>query len=305
MIFNDFSLHPLRLLGVRGVWHRHAPRQSDGPFRLSLPGGEHHFARLGDLDFALLARTSVPLARLQTLSASSVEALEAEDIALRTLELQLGGFVEDYDRHGIGVSPTLRRTGVAMVSKDHDWRALFSAILGLEEHQQLLARLVLVRYVDYLAERRHAIATLLTLKRGSAVIDATEDNANLPVTAPIQLPHAPATVPGEALTRLPRGRAVVLEVAAGRHVEIALARHRFALEHGGDWTLIGERGQRYVLQPGLNSVGRSRQNTVAIDSNLRNVSRKHLLAEAVGPDRIALTDLSSSGTYVAAGAIAP
>ena len=305
MIFNNFIFPSWRAFGARGAQRQRASRQSSGPFRLPLTGGEHTFASLGDLDFALAARTSVPLARLQTLAEGSIEALEAEDVALRTLELQLSGFVEDYDRHGIGVSATLRRAGVAMVSKDHDWRALFTAMLGLDEHQQSLARLILVRYVDYLAERRRAIATLLTLKRGSPAIDAAhEHDASLPVTAPIQVPGRPGAASSEALTRLARGRAVVLELAAGRQVELILARHRFALEHGRDWALIGEQGQRYALLPGLNSVGRSRENTVTVDDTLRNVSRTHLLAEVVGPDRIALTDLSSGGTFVTPEVIA-
>ncbi len=301
MIFNNFIFPSWRAIGARGTRRQRLVRQTDGPFRVPLTGGEHTFACLADLDFALAARTSVPLARLQMLGESSIEALEGEDIALRTLELQFGGFVEDYDRHGIGVSATLRRTGVAMISKDHDWRALFTAVLGFDAHQQSLARLILARYVEYLAERRSAIATLLTLKRGAAVIDAAHGgDDSLPLTAPVAVAPAPV----DRLTRLARGRAVILEFAAGRQVELMLARHRFALEHGRDWTLIGAQGQRYVLQPGLNSVGRSRENTVIVDDTLRNVSRTHLLAEVVGPDRIALTDLSSGGTFVTPEAIA-
>jgi len=96
----------------------------------------------------------------------------------------------------------------------------------------------------------------------------------------------------------------MLRLEHGREVTIALARHRFAIAHDRGWALIADGGQRYVLRDGVNSVGRGRDNSIAVDSTLRNVSRKHLLVEPVGKDALVLTDLSSTGTFIPQTAIA-
>ncbi|MEQ8496568.1 MAG: FHA domain-containing protein [Gammaproteobacteria bacterium] len=278
------------------------PAPRSGLLHLTLGDVTYRFATLADLDFALAARTSVPAERLRQLYASDIPALEADSIKLRTLVLQLDGILEDLDAHGIAVSRSLQRTGVGMISKDHEWRAIFGQLQQHEDQGAGYARLVLVRYLEFLAERREMLDAVLAQKRACAAQRARTtgpDAATIVTTAP-----ATASTARPALSRLPHGRAVVLELAAGRQIEIALARHRFALSHERDWTLVTADGQRFVLQPGLNSVGRSRENTVPVDDTLRNVSRTHLLAEPLGPDRIALTDLSSSGTFVAATAIA-
>ncbi|MCB1746365.1 MAG: FHA domain-containing protein, partial [Gammaproteobacteria bacterium] len=68
--------------------------------------------------------------------------------------------------------------------------------------------------------------------------------------------------------------------------------------------LLADDGQRYTLQRGVNTIGRSRDNSVMVSSALRNISRKHLLVETVGQDAVMLTDLSSSGTFIPPTAIA-
>ncbi|MEQ8663202.1 MAG: hypothetical protein RLW62_20490, partial [Gammaproteobacteria bacterium] len=274
MIFKILDRILGALPGRRAAPARETAAHADGLLQLPLHGVTYRFTNLADLDFALSARITVPPQRMQTLYASSIPALEADSIKLRTLELQLSGILEDLDLHGIPVARSLLRTGIGMISKDNGWRDIFAVILTNADPGPGFARLALVRYLAFLAERRDVLDALLTLKRASAARAAAALDDGAAAATIGGLPAAP--VPGAAsraagLARLPRGRAVVLELAAGREVEITLARHRFAIAHGSDWTLVTADGQRFLLQPGLNSVGRSRGSTVAVDGALRNV----------------------------------
>ena len=87
-------------------------------------------------------------------------------------------------------------------------------------------------------------------------------------------------------------------------VMIKLARHDFALAREPDWSLKAETGERFDLHAGTNCVGRSRVNEFAVNSSLKQVSRKHLIAEPLGADMIALTDVSTGGTFIPPEALA-
>ena len=156
----------------------------------------------------------------------------------------------------------------------------------------------------YLDERRQVIGSLLLLAanaRAAAAVPAGEaGQAQRTQTLDIS---AAAKTPA-AFRRLPQGKTVSFHLEPGQALTLTLARHAFVLAHEADWELVADDGQRYTLHDGVNTVGRSRDNSVRLSPSLRNVSRKHLLAHPLGDDEIALTDVSSSGTYVRPVALA-
>ncbi|MCP5198593.1 MAG: FHA domain-containing protein [Gammaproteobacteria bacterium] len=260
----------------------------------------HVFSCLADFDFAIAPRTAVPAARLAELMQRPAAELVAEDDTLRTLEHRLTGLVEDYTLHGISIAASLRQIGLVIFSKDHGWRRLFRSLLEASASNEDYLRVALERYVDYLSARRDTLRILIALR--STEEQPREARTTVFETPPLAADDS-ATVTSP-LRRLPHGRAVMLRLEQGREVVIRLARHSFSLAHDQDWALLADDGQRYTLQRGVNTIGRSRDNSVMVSSALRNISRKHLLVETVGQDAVMLTDLSSSGTFIPPTAIA-
>lgn len=285
-------------LSALGAWWRTA---RNGKLTLTIAGRVLSFARLGDLMFCLEPRISIPATRLPELLVRPAGELAAEAESLRNLELRLRGVVEDYERHGLSCGAGLQSLGLQVISKDHDWRAILSQIADLSPARDDFLHAALSVHLQYLAARREALRLCDVLRA-------------VATSRPIQAQDAPerATFVGtvETLTgaadmrRLPPGEAVVLHLGDGRRLPIKLAKYDFSLAHDEQWSLITDDGRRYVLREGVNSVGRSRDNDVALDAVFRNVSRKHLLAQPMGHDSIVLTDLSSSGTYIPPAAIA-
>lgn len=248
-----------------------------------------------EFDFALAARTAVPGARLQTLYGLDPARLRAESQCLARLDQQLLVVRDEFLHRGISLRSTLQTAGTVMISGDHHWRGIFDQLIDGDCREAYLL-CAINRYLAYLRQRQDVIRSLLRLAEECR--PAAEQVTQV-WTAPVApLPRAPSAS-AAALNRLPRGEAVRLRLRQGQSLAIRLARHAFALCHEHDWALIGANGQRYVLRAGLNSVGRSRTNSVAVDSGLKNVSRRHLLAELLDHDQIMLTDVSSAGTWIA------
>lgn len=296
MILNDIRLRSI-------PWIRIARRTlgalvGETSLRLQFDEREHVFSRVADFDFAIAPRTAVPPLRLAELMQRPTAALVAECDTLRTLELKLTGIVEDRVEHGISIAATLRKTGVMMFSKDHGWRAIFANLLETTNHGEDYLRVALTRYVEYLAARRDSLRNIVALR---AADTAAEARTTLFEAPPLNTRETAITEP---MRRLPHGRAVMLRLEQGREIAIRLARHSFALAHGRDWALVTDDGQRFTLRRGINTIGRSRENDVKVNSTLRNISRRHLLLETVGQDAVMVTDLSSAGTFIPPTAIA-
>ncbi len=276
-----------------------------GALEIELDDRRHRFHGQRAFDFCLSARTAVPAARIAELYRRSETELEAELIGLGGLETKMKGILADYLEQRISLRATLSQTGVMMISTDHDWRAIFSQLLGWRRRDETYLRIACERYLDYLRQRRDVIGSISLLQSQAR----HRAEADTDIFEPLQQTQAFSLAAADELAldrtglqRLPQGEAVVINLAAGGELAMRLAGHHFALAHGRDWALIADNGQRYLLRDGVNSIGRSRNNSIVIDSTFRNVSRRHLLAHPVGGDTIILTDVSSCGTFVAPGA---
>ena len=257
---------------------RHADSHGATSLRLCLQGRQLHFASPRDFAFSLVGRSAVPSHRLSFETGASVAVREAEwqllDRDIRTLSAMFAAPC---------LAGALAAHGTHSFVTDHEWRALFVALLAQRRARGAYLELALGAYIDFLRACQQVL-------RLSMEVPSME--------APVDVPWDTATPPPPALRRLPHGQAVSLRLEQGREVTIALARHRFALRHDQEWTLVTDGGHRYVLRDGINTIGRGRSSSITIDNALRNVSRTHLLLEPVGRDVVKLTDLSQEGTFI-------
>lgn len=269
-----------------------------GSLKLRLEGCDYRFASSEALTFALAPRSGVPADRLQLLYRQNEAELNSEAVRLRETEARFCQILDDSRRAGGRALHQSLPEYEPAVSKDHGWREVFSALLGLGRRGETWLQAALPAYLHYLDERRQVIGSLLVLAANVRAAGAGSELRTQTVDA------AAASDNAREFTRLPQGKTVSFRLARGQSLPLSLARHTFQLAHESGWELIADDGQRYTLREGINSVGRSRENTVRINAGLRNISRKHLLAHPLGDDEIALTDVSSSGTYVRPVALA-
>lgn len=289
-----FFRHLEQLKQVVSFPSRFGQRLRRESLQLRLNERRYCFRSMRDFDFCLAARIAVPAERLNELFRRPVPELALEAAALRSLEHRLARLLATPCACAGELLEPLRQLDLARFTADHGWRDIFAAVSHLPQSHAGYARIAIERHVGYLQARQHALRTILGL-RDSPTSAAAENRTSA---------FVPPSDAADTLERLPHGRAVTLKLERGREVTIILARHRFALTHDDDWTLTADSGQRYVLRHGVNSVGRSHENSIAVDGSMRNVSRTHLLAEPVGADAIVLTDVSSSGTFMPPAATA-
>ena len=84
----------------------------------------------------------------------------------------------------------------------------------------------------------------------------------------------------------------------GSGMRIWLASRAFVIAPGGPPRLVDPEGAGHALRDGRNLVGRAAFADVVVDSGYQDVSRSHAIIDVEDGRPVALTDLSSSGTYV-------
>jgi FHA domain len=280
------------LLPVRG-------EQGRRPLELIWGRQKLRFAAPLDFAFALSARTSVPLSRWQKFLQSSVLELQAEQQNIDSLEQRIGAVIAAYDNHAQPCAPAVGQIGSAVFSKDHDWRIIVAHLLELPLAYDRFVRVALYKYLLYLQARHSTVRLALATKATATTPDDHSKATVLLALSPVADPFE-----RENLHRLPQGQAVTLHLAHGSAIALKLAKHPFSLTHDQAWALVAADGKSYTLHAGLNRVGRSRDNDIALDPDFRNVSRRHLLVQPLSGDVIVLTDLSAHGTYVPPTALA-
>lgn len=275
-----------------------------GQQRIEFPWGADklRFEHIADFDFALSARTGVLPARLHELMRRSAGDLEAEAVGIRNLDQRITDILSANEAEAVPCGPAVAQIGIAVFSKDFDWRSLFAQLVELPASEDGYVRTALRKYQLYLNARLSTVRTVLALLCRDPVVASEEMDAKATVmfTADGEMHEFTR----DELRRLPQGEAVTLRLAPGSAISLKLARHQFSLIHNREWALVADNGKTYTLHDGVNCVGRGRDNDVSLDSDFRNVSRKHLLAQPLANDVILLTDISSHGTYVPPTALA-
>ena len=283
----------------------HARRR--GSLNLRIANTNLSFQSPTDFAFSLNARTGVLPIRLSELQTRTLIELEIESTTVHKLEDRLAQIIREYDVDGHSCAEAIARIGPQTFTKDHDWRTIVQQVMAWDGDRDAYMREALTCYLRYLSGRRTVVDSICSIRtREFGDSSAHGQSEFSPDKATVMLsPEQSAAMLAEAsLRRLPQGEPVTLHLARGSAISLELARHRFSLIHNQDWSLVADNGKSYVLRDGLNSVGRGRNNDVSLDADFRNVSRTHLLAQPLGSDAIALTDVSSYGTYVQMTALA-
>lgn len=262
--------------------------QSGGSGPANGPGRLHDFeARLGH-------RTRVPTERLHEILAMRHDSLRVEiQQVTRILKRFAEAVVESWERPE-AADRFVASLDLKAISRDHDWRAIFSTMRGQEGNCVEYKRAVLVRYLQYLGFRKRLVEYVYARRQGLADTDAFTD-----VT---QLPRSQAAgADGRDLddfVRLPLGETLEFRLEEGQRVDLMLGPHLFRLVGARPPCLMDQNGVMSFLKPGRNMVGRHPESDIVVDGSFGNVSRAHMIIEWEEPDRVRLLDLSSRGSWM-------
>jgi hypothetical protein len=277
--------------GLRRAW----------PLRLELRGHWQVFADEQEYDRFLSSRIDVPADSIERLAALDAHGVQRQlrhtrrshknsvDILVRALETRsrlryLWGMLD-----------------VDKVPDEQDWPSILFAVGSNDRISDSALRLTLTHYIHYLESRRDILETLGREWRASG-----RSSGSLKPVVPHAM-RADAVPPSSRFTtrlnqlyaRLPRRRAVNLDLNTHPEIIIYLARNRFTLKLvEGQAVLYQQDGVSYEVRPGRTMLGRSAQCEICLDSASADISRQHLLLEMTVNHHLRVTDLSSRGTYL-------
>ena len=270
------------------------------PLRLELRGHWEMFSDEQDYARFLSSRIEVPADSIERLAGLDSHGVQRQlrhtrrshknsvDILVRALETRqrlryLWGMLD-----------------VDKVPDERDWPSILFAVGSSDRISDSALRLTLTHYIHYLESRRDLLETLgreyragLAASAGSPVVPSAMRSEAAPRSSRF------TTRLNKHYARLPRRRAVNLDLNFHKDIVIYLARNRFTLRLAeGQVILQQQDGVSYEVRPGRTMVGRSAQCDIAVDSAGADVSRQHLLIEMTVEHHLRLTDVSSRGTYL-------
>jgi len=264
-----------------------------------------------EFESRLAFRTKVPAERLHEFLNWPIYKLRRESEHVSRVLKRIAEAVVNSMENPTSTNFFLRDLDLKSISRDHDWRAIFSTIRAHESGYDGYKRTVLIRYLQYLSFRKRLLEYIHARKRGYEDDDAyADDLTEYPSPPPMPTPETgfegvDGRVGEDGLRRftgdfrrMPMGEALEIPVSIGEKLDIMLAGHLFRIIGGHPPSLIDQNGVTYFLKDGRNMVGRHPESDVPIDQNFSDVSRAHLIVEWEGNDHIIVIDLSSRGCYI-------
>ncbi len=253
----------------------------------------------------LALRTTVPAERLHEFLSWPIDKLRRESKHDSRMLKRIAEAVVNSMENFASTNVFLRDLDLKSISRDHDWRTIFSTMRAHETGHDGYKRTVFIRYLQYLSFRKRLLGYICSRKQGFNKLDACADELTQYPSPPPMPAGDAGPVNGNGLCRLngefrrmPMGEALEIPVGKGEKLDIMLAGHLFRIIGGHPPNLIDQDGVTYFLKDGRNMVGRHPESDVCIAQNLSDISRVHAIVEWQGSDRITVIDLSARGTYI-------
>ena len=273
------------------------------PITLRIGAIQTSFASSEEFEFALAGRIGLPASRIKLLVSAPSEALKKEVEGIRQMERKLTEAVSVAAGDEGAIGELFKELDLSVISQDNDWRAIINALYGLDSSSDEFRRVGLVKYLQYLAARRDVVQTLYASRQAkqptSPPPKPVPTTQEFKETVLLDLTSLVSTAKNrDQFGRLPKGETVDISLATNQSLTVILAKHRFSIVRHDKFRFIDESGRNIALRKGKNIVGRDHTSDVVVDSEFRDVSRKHLIVETDEPEVIRLTDISSLGTSI-------
>jgi len=290
-------------------------KSSIPPLELVVGDQIMRFASVQEFEFSLNGRTAVPSQKISALMKLSPRELKAEAFTIAELEKRFFALLQRSE--DITINTAMSKLDPTIFSADHGWRNIIAELNECGEEYREFKLAALKKYMQYLASRKTLLMGLYTEKKAlMEKADEVKDHTmfsrsdKLSATANLESTMSGGTASDATqifqpvrkrtpVTRqLPKGEPLILQVPVGEEIELKLSKHKFRLSNTEGMELIDQEGQHYILSKGRNVVGRDMECDISLDPTMKDISRKHLIIEYLGDNRLKLTDLSTHGTSV-------
>ena len=280
-----------------------APRDHAGGKGVCIPGVEKPVERLGDFERALKPRTAVPSQRYARFLCLDDEGLAAAAVTTRVASEHLGRMLAQLRGQSPRVDEMLGTLAPTFFSHDHDWRAIFRVLAGAGPRFTEFKLVAVANYRRYLLHCLDALQQVSTDRLQSTLCqEASAQEEEITVRVQPRRGYDSSARSEEVLVRdlvrLPRGTTLAFRRGRDGPLELWLGKRRFRIETWSGAALVDEQGQGAALREGRNVVGRGLYNDVIVDAQFNDVSRRHLILDLADGVPVAVTDLSSAGTFV-------
>ena len=276
---------------------------------IELQVGEHllKFFSIGDFEFCLSGRASVPSRKITEMVKFTPEQLKKEARTIKDIEKRFVSILSKSIEDPLSINRNIRELDPLIFSQDHNWRDIISSMNNGGDELNPFRRVALVKYMQYLSSRQEIIKYLYSEKkkfmdepgqRENEAAENTKFKDTLILENTLFEPNLGADNKTREYERLPKGEVINLTVESNAQVEILLSKHACKLLAGETLKFMDQAGRQYELRKGRNIIGRDTISNIMIDPSLRDVSRLHLGIEKIDEHHVGLTDMSAHGTYL-------
>jgi hypothetical protein len=270
------------------------------PLELTIHNKSVVFNTLEDFEFALDARTAIPLDKITEAMNASSEELQQEAESIEIASETLANMMSESPETSSGLTMRLKTTDSSIFSKDNGWRDI---MIGLNNNESLesckFKQVALKIYLKYLSNRLGLIQSVQAEREKSAVKNKESISLAHAKTGAFEMEELEPTLidSKSGMTKLPKGKAVRIDIKPGDRVELILAKYRFKLLVEEDVIFVDSDDVHYPINIGKNKIGRGHGCSVKLSSDMHEISRVHLVVANHNDKILELTDLSTHGTY--------
>ncbi len=268
------------------------------PIELTISDKPVMFNSVEDFEFALDARTAIPLDKITSTVKASLQELKQEAEAIAVAEDKLSQMMSKSPDTSNGITMRLKSIDSSIFSKDNGWRDI---IIGLNHDDSFESckykQVALKTYLRYLSNR------LGMIKSVQAELEKQDDKESINLaqakTGAFEVNEEvePTLYDFKAgMMKLPKGKSIMLDIKQGDRLEFILAKYACTLLVGEDIIFIDSNATEYPINIGINKVGRGHGCSVKVSSDLHEISRVHMIIANHNDKKLELTDLSTHGT---------
>lgn len=270
------------------------------PIELTINDKPVMFNSVEDFEFALEARTAIPLDKITSSVKASLQELQQEAEAIAIAEDKLSHMMSKSPETSDGITMRLKSIDSSIFSKDNGWRDI---IIGLNSDESFESckykQVALKTYLRYLSNRLEMVksirAELEKQNSGSESINLAQARTG---AFEIDEELEPTLSDSRAgMMKMPKGKSIMLGIKQGDRIEFILAKYACKLFVGESIMFSDSHGVEHPINIGINKVGRGHACSVKISSELHEISRVHLIIANHNDKKLEITDLSTHGTY--------
>ena len=269
------------------------------PVELNIDDKVITFKSIDDFEFALGARTTIPLEKVTDAIKSTPGELDLELNAIVVAIEQISELINQSSESG-EVTQSLKAINPVIFSNDNGWRNIFFALKkDRSAESSKYKQIALTAYLKYLSNRQEMIQTIKAqLEKDNLQVENAE--AAQFKTGELDLDEkfdSKVLAKELGLSSLPIGEPVSFEVKEGDEIALLLASYQCKLVIKDGIKFIDSNNEEHPMSIGENKVGRGSECKVRFMDTMQRISRLHLTINIHNDNKLELTDLSTYGTH--------